>query len=248
MLLTVDIGNTSIHNGIFKGRTLKKIFRVSTYARDPRKEYINKLRPYLHEIDCIIIVSVAPKVLKEIVALLKKILDRKIFIVGKDLDAGVKNLYRHPSQVGQDRLVNARAAYDLYGGESIIVDFGTAITIDIINRKKEYLGGVIAPGVEISLKALSEQAALLPKITLKKPHSILGKETLESMRNGAVYGFSSLCDGIVIMLKKRYCKNSRVIATGGMSPLITSYCKTIDKIDTELTLKGLRLIGEGCCV
>ncbi len=248
MLLTVDIGNTSIHNGIFKGRTLKRVFRISTYARNPRKEYINNIRPYLHEIECIIIVSVAPKVLKEIVALLRKILDRRIFIVGKDLDAGVKNLYRHPSQVGQDRLVNARAAYDLYGGESIIVDFGTAITIDIVNRKREYLGGVIAQGVEISLEALSERAALLPKMTLKKPHGILGRETLESMTSGTVYGFSSLCDGIVTRLKKRYCRDSRVIATGGMSPLIASYCETIDRIDPELTLKGLRLIGEGCCV
>jgi len=123
------------------------------------------------------------------------------------------------------------------------VDFGTAITIDIVNRSKEYLGGVIAPGPEISLWALSERTALLPKVGIKKPKGILGRETQESMLIGIIHGFSSLCDGMIARLKKKYCKHAKVIATGGFSKLIGPYCKTVDKIDPDLTLKGLMLIA-----
>ena len=241
MLLAIDIGNTSIHNGIFKQNRLKKTFRIPTYAKDLRKQYLEKIKPYLKDIECVVMVSVAPKALKEVKHALKKILNKKILVVGKDIVSGVKNLYKSPAQVGSDRLVNARAAYELYGKGAIIVDFGTAITIDVINKNKEYIGGLITPGVEISLNVLSERASLLPKVKIKKPKGILGKETKESMINGAVYGFSSLCDGIVKRLKV-YSKKSKVIATGGLSPFLGPYCKSIDKIDPELTLKGLRLI------
>ena len=241
MLLAIDIGNTNINNGVFQGRTLKKRFRVPTYSKDLEKQY----RPYAGKVDVAVIVSVVPKVLQRLDRALKKISVGKILVVvGRDIDSGVKNLYKNPGQVGQDRLVNARAAYELYGGAAIVVDFGTAITIDVVNRKKEYLGGVIAPGVEISLNALSEQAYLLPKVRLRKAKSILGKETSESMISGAIYGFSGLCDGLVEKLKKKYCRNARVIATGGMSTLIGTYCKGVDRIDPDLTLKGLRLIGD----
>jgi len=243
MLLAIDIGNTNIHNGIFKKNLLKKAFRIPTYTKGLRKEYLKKLRPYLKEIECVVIVSVAPKALKEVKYALKKIINKKILIVGKDISSGVKNLYKNPGQVGQDRLVNARSAYELYGKGAIIVDFGTAITIDVINKKREYIGGVIAPGVEVSLSALSEKASLLPRVSLERPKGILGKETKDSMINGAVYGFGSLCDGIIQRLS-RYCKRGRVIATGGLSPFLGPYCKTVDKIDPELTLKGLRLLLE----
>ncbi len=228
MLLAIDIGNTHINNGIFEGNVLKKDFRIPTNSRNLSSAYKGKF-------DTVIIVSVVPKALKDI----EKVLGRKAIVVGRDIDSGVKNIYKDPKQVGQDRLVNARAAYELYGGSCIVVDFGTAITIDVVNKKKEYLGGVIMPGVEISLEALSSKAALLPKVKLEKPKGILGKNTRQSMINGAVYGFSSMCDGIVA----RYGRK-KVIATGGMSRLIAPYCKSVDKIDPELTLKGLRLIGE----
>ena len=243
MLLAIDIGNTSIHNGLFEEESLKKTFRIPTYAKSLRLKYLKNLRPYLKDIECVIIVSVAPKALKEVRRALKKIVSplTALMLVGKDIDSGVKNLYKNPRQVGQDRLVNARAAYELYNKGAIIVDFGTAITIDVVNKNKEYIGGVIAPGVEISLNALSEKASLLPKVRIKRPKGILGKETTKSMINGAIYGFSSLCDGIVQRLKV-YCKGSRVIATGGLSPLLGPYCKSVNKIDPELTLKGLRLI------
>ena len=186
-----------------------------------------------------------PGILNKLKPVLRKLLGSRIFIVGKDLDSGVKNRYRIPRQVGQDRLVNARAAYELYGGASIIVDFGTAITIDVVTERKEYIGGVTAPGVELSLRALSEHTALLPRVELKKPKSLLGRETKESMRSGALYGFAGLCDSIVRKLKRRYCRSGRVVATGGMSGFIGPYCESVDKIDPGLTLKGLRLIGDG---
>lgn len=240
MLLAIDIGNTNIHNGIFQGKTLKKRFKVPTYSKDLKNQY----RPYANRVDTVIIVSVVPKALQRLKKTLKEISVGKVFIVGRDIDSGVKNLYKDPCQVGQDRLVNAMAAYELYGNAAIVVDFGTAITIDVVNKKKEYIGGVIAPGVEISLDALSERACLLPKVRLRKAKNILGKETSESMISGAIYGFSSLCDGLVEKLKKKYCRSARVIATGGMSTLIGPYCKCVDRIDPDLTLKGLRLIGD----
>lgn len=232
MLLAIDIGNTSINNGIFDGEVLKKSFRIPSNARNLRSTYQRRSGK---DIKKVIIVSVVPQVLKNV----ERALNRKIMVVGRDVDSGIKNLYKNPKQVGHDRLVNARAAYELYGGSSIVVDFGTAITIDVVNKKKEYLGGVIMPGVEISLEALSNKAELLPKVKLQKPKGVLGKDTRQSMINGAVYGFSSMCDGIIA----RYGRK-KVIATGGMSRLIAPYCKSIDKIDPELTLKGLRLIGE----
>lgn len=243
MLLAIDVGNTSINNGIFRGRSLQKRFKIASDARSLGVEYARRLRGYAREIDVVVVASVVPRVLRYLENALKKAGAKKILVVGRDIDSGVKNLYKNPMQVGQDRLVNARAAYELYGGAAIVVDFGTAITIDVVNKNKEYMGGVIAPGVEISLSALSERAHLLPRVSLKKASGILGRETSESMISGAIYGFSSLCDGLVQKLKKEYCKGAMVVATGGMSRLIGSYCKVVDKIDPDLTLKGLRLIG-----
>ena len=243
MLLAIDIGNTSIHNGIFDKKVLKRAFRIPTYSGDLAGDYEVKLKLYLKVIDSVIVTSVVPIALKNVEKAIKKTINRNCIVVGRDVDSGVKNLYKNPEQVGSDRLVNARAAHELYGGACIVVDFGTAITIDIVNEKRQYIGGVIAPGPGISLWALHEKTALLPKVIIKKPKGILGKETKESMLIGIVYGFSSLCDGIVYKLKKRYSRNAKVIATGGFSKLIGPYCESIDKIDPELTLKGLAIIA-----
>lgn len=242
MLLAIDIGNTTIHNGIFRRNTLIKDFRIPTYSDDLEAWYAKRLRPRINDIDSIIVASVVPLALARVKKLFRKIFNMGVIIVGVDISSGVHNLYDNPMQVGQDRLVNARAAYELYGRNCIIADFGTAITIDVINNKKEYLGGVISAGPELSLWALSEKTALLPKVTIRRPAGILGRKTQDSMIIGAVYGFSSMCDGIVYKLKKRYCHHATVIATGGLSALIGPYCETVNKIDPNLTLKGLRLI------
>lgn len=245
MLLAIDIGNTSIHNGIFEGKKLKDTFRIPVYSGNLKNLYWRKIRSYSDEIDSVIVVSVVPKVLKKVERIFRILLNKKIIVVGRDVGSGVKNLYKYPKQVGLDRLVNARAAHDLHGGACVIVDFGTAITVDIVNKKKEYLGGAIAAGAEISLWALSERTALLPKVAIRRPKGILGKETSESMLIGAVHGLSSLCDGLVAKMKKKCCKGAtNVVATGGLSGLIGRHCDNIDKIDPLLTLKGLRLISE----
>jgi len=243
MLLTIDIGNTSIYNGVFDNKVLKKTFRIPAYSGNLIKEYKAKLKPYVGKIDSVIVTSVVPLVLKKTETAIKKTLNKNCIVVGRDADSGIRNLYKNPKQVGSDRLVNARSAYELYGGECVIVDFGTAITIDIVNKKRQYIGGVIAPGPGISLWALTEKTALLPKVAIKKPKGILGIETKESMIIGIVYGFASLCDGIVGKLKKQYCKNAKVIITGGFSKLMGPYCESADIIDPELTLKGLRIIS-----
>jgi len=248
MILAVDIGNTNIHNGIFREHRLIGSFSIPTYSKEIKKIYSDRLKAYVGRLNGVIIASVVPSVLERVEKIFKSILDGKILVVGKDIDAGVKNCYKNPKQVGSDRLVNARAAYEIYGGPNIIVDFGTAVTIDIINRHKEYLGGLIVPGVELSVSALSERAALLPKINLTRPKAIIGRDTVESMKSGAIYGFSSLCDGVVDKIKRRYKTRFFVVGTGGMSRLIGPYCRTIDTIDPFLTLKGLEIIWRDCYV
>ncbi len=255
MLLAIDIGNTNITLGIFDGKILRSTWRFATGSQKTQDEYLLDFKALFEELKVevaiikdIIIVSVVPKTLTLIESALKRIFNKDIILVGRDLDAGVKNLYDDPKQVGQDRLVNAKAAYSIYGGPAIIVDFGTAITCDVVSKIGEYLGGVIAPGVEISLKALVERAALLPEIELEEPKGILGKDTKESMRSGIFYGFSSLCDGIVRSLKEVSFRDATVIATGGHSKLIGPYCETVEKIDLDLTLKGLEIIYRERCL
>lgn len=250
-LLCVDIGNTSIAFGLYKGKRLVKTWRVKTGTV-----------PVFKKGDCpyfsIIISSVVPKALAKLKPVLKKQFKGiPIYVLGENIKAPIKNLYNNPKQVGQDRLVNAYAAAKLYGAPAIVVDFGTAITFDVISKKGEYLGGVIVPGMEISLEALSQRAALLPKIELKKPKTllgvrslpcgqakppILGKDTVNSMLSGIFYGFGSLTDGVVDKLKRNYVRNAKVIATGGHSDLVAPYCKSINRVNKNLTLEGLRFI------
>lgn len=228
-LLTIDIGNTNIVLGIYRGSKL-----IS-------KRYIPTKRakiPYRRGIDSCIISSVVPKALRNIKRCAKKICGRKVFVLGENIKAPIKNRYKRPKQVGQDRLANGAALYNNYGG-GIVVDFGTAVTFDVISKKGEYLGGIIFPGIRLSLENLSLKAALLPKIRLKETTSLLGKDTEASMRSGILNGYGALCDGIIKKLRSKYGRNLPAIATGGDAPLLSRYCPSIDKIDLNLTLKGL---------
>jgi len=151
-------------------------------------------------------------------------------------------LYRRPAQVGQDRLVNAYAAFFSYGAPLIVIDFGTAVTFDVVSQKREYLGGMILPGLKISLDSLAQRTALLPSIRLTSPAEFIGRDTKNSMLSGIVYGFSSLVDELCRKIKKKLGSKARVVATGGDAGLIGRYCRVINKIDKDLTLKGLALI------
>ena len=238
MLLAIDVGNTNITAGLFRGARLAARGRVPTDGSLESLFRSMKARP--SQIDGVIISSVVPKA----TASLKKALNRVGLhpqILGENLKAPIKNRYRIPSQVGQDRLVNGVAAFRLYGGPAIVVDFGTAVTLDLVSARCEYLGGLIVPGVGIALEALISRTALLPKITLVPPLEFLGRDTRQSMKSGIFHGYGALCDGVVAGLKSRYAPRAKVIATGGHSRLMARYCRSVQIVNPDLTLQGLRL-------
>jgi type III pantothenate kinase len=171
-------------------------------------------------------------------------MDGKILIVGKDIIVPVKNMYRIKTQVGQDRLVNAFAALTIYGRPCVIIDFGTAITFDIVSRRGEYLGGLILPGIDMSLASLHEKTALLPDVRLKASRHIIGKDTVNSMRGGILFGFGAMCDGLSLRYRKILGRDTIIIATGGNAGLMKRYAVRIDIVDDDLTLKGLYLLSK----
>jgi len=238
-LLCVDVGNTNVNFGVFKGKKIIKKFSISTKSLcfTQSKQKIEKIK-----IDDAIISSVVPSVNKILEKSLKVLLDKQPYILGKNLTVPIKNLYHEPKQVGQDRLVNAYAGIKLFGAPLVVVDFGTAITFDIVSKNKEYLGGLILPGLNISLEALAEKTALLPKINLNSPKELIGRNTQNSILSGIIYGFSTLTDGIIKKIKNKMNKSIRVIGTGGNIRFISRYCTQLDKIDPDLTLKGLNFI------
>ena len=239
MLLAIDIGNTNITFGLFRGKKLIKRFNIPT-----KKYTIQNLRNSLDEIaiDDSIICSVVPKMLHILNRDLIKLSDKKPRIVGEDVQVPVRNLYRYPKQVGSDRLVNTYAAIMLYGAPLIIIDFGTAITFDVISTRNEYLGGMILPGLGISLDVLVERTALLPEVRLNKPREFIGRSTKNSMLSGIIYGFAVLTDELTNRIRNKIGKRARIIGTGGDIRIIGKYCKSIDEINQDLTLMGLNLI------
>ncbi len=244
MLLTIDIGNTSISFGIFRGSRLIKTFRVGSHNVGANN--YSPLHMLTKKIDAAIICSVVPKLTPVIAKAIKKITGVSSLVVGKDIKLPIKNNYKDPKQVGQDRLVDAIAAKELYGSPAIIVDSGTAITFDYISKKGDYEGGIIVPGIDLSLKALYENTALLPDVKLKddKGLTLIGRDTVNSIKSGLLHGFGSLADGVINRIKARYGKNIKVIGTGGYIGFIKKYSALIDIIDEFLTLNGLRIIYE----
>lgn len=239
MLLAIDIGNTNINFGVFKDNKLVRKFNFPTqkYSFRTLKYSLGKI----HIEDCIIC-SVVPKILRALKSDLKRIFGKQPCVVGKSVRVPIKNLYRNPEQVGCDRLVNAYAGIMLYGAPLIIVDFGTAITFDVISKRKEYLGGMILPGLGIALDALARRTALLPKIKLNRPKEFIGRDTKNSMLSGVVYGFAALADALVERIKDKIGKEVKVVGAGGNIQLVRNYCKGIDEINRDLTLTGLNLI------
>ena len=242
MLLAIDIGNTNINFGLFRGKRLVKKFVIPTALYSFKKL---KVRLGVFKALDVVICSVVPKVTVVLKKDLLRLSGRRPYIIGKDLIVPLKNLYRNPKQVGQDRLVNAYAAVMLYKAPLIVVDFGTAVTFDLISKHREYLGGMILPGLAISLDTLAERTALLPKVKLDKPKEFIGRDTKTSMLSGIVYGFAALTDDLAQRIKDKIGRQARLIATGGNIALMARYCKSIDKIDRDLTLKGLSFIYEG---
>lgn len=232
-LLAIDIGNTNMTVGLFKGSRLVSKYKIPTRLRPMRFPRAERC----------IISSVVPRALPHVVSSLKRSGIRRVALIGRDMKVPIRNMYKVKGEVGQDRLVNAFAAKKMYGSPAVIVDFGTAITFDIISKRGDYLGGLILPGIELSLKSLYERTALLPKVELKDAPYIIGKDTVSSMRGGILFGFGAMCDGLISQYKKMLGKKLKVIATGGNARLIKKYAGSIRVVDDDLTLKGLLLLS-----
>ncbi|MEW6456353.1 MAG: type III pantothenate kinase [Acidobacteriota bacterium] len=251
MLLALDVGNTNITIGIFKKKKIISYWRVFTERGKTSDEYGIQLINFLENsgyseknISGIVICSVVPPLTPIMVNMAEKFFKKKPMVVSRALNTGIKILYKNPDEVGEDRIVNAVAAFNKYGGPAIIVDFGTAITFDIILEKGEYLGGVIAPGVEISSEALAHRTAKLPKVEIKKPEKVVGKTTIESIQSGLYFGYESLVEGIIKKIKKELGIKANVILTGGYGEEIFGKLKIFNIVDPFLTLEGLRIIYE----
>lgn len=242
-LLTLDLGNTALTAGIWEGDRLVENWS-SPFTIEKLTSRFRNIRQK-GGIDAAILASVVPESTDTILSLCRDLLEIECQILDSKTPTGLNILYHNPKQVGADRIANAVGAYHIYGGPAIVVDFGTAITFDVISKDFEYLGGVIAPGLKISTRALFSKAALLPEVEISIPDTVLGKDTEASIRSGVFWGTLGLVERIIRELKKElgWGRDTRLIATGGNSPLILSRSTLIENIDPHLTLRGLYLIA-----
>jgi type III pantothenate kinase len=251
MLLVVDVGNTQTHFGTILDGKLLEHWRFATVRVSTADELGARLRALLElrgvglaDLDASIVSSTVPALAPEWATMAERYLGHRMLVVGPGVRTGMPLRYDNPREIGADRLVNAVAAYEKVKGACIVVDFGTAITYDPVSADGEYLGGIITPGIEISLEALTNRAAQLPKIDLGPPRSLIGKSTVDAIRSGIIYGFAGQVDAIVTRLRAELGPETEAIATGGLAGHIVPYTDTIDEVDELLTLEGLRLLHE----
>jgi type III pantothenate kinase len=256
MLLAIDVGNTNIVLGLFEGEEVIEHWRINTDARRTADELAVVLQGLLQQspllansdISGIALCSTVPSVLHEMREMTRRYYgDVPAVIVEPGVKTGVPVRMDNPKEVGADRIVNALAAVHLYGGPAIVADFGTATTFDAVSVKGEYVGGAIAPGIEISMDALSQRGAQLHKIELNRPRNVIGKNTVEALQSGIIFGFAGQVDGIVDRMAQQLAETPEdvtVVATGGLAPMILDEARTIDIYEPWLTLIGLRLIYE----
>lgn len=257
MLLAIDIGNTSLHCGLFERQQLAKQARLPTQPSVTPPTLTRQFRVLarrdrlpLAQVTRTLICSVVPSLTGRLERALRGLVHGPIRVVGRDLHVPLRNRYRHPEQVGQDRLVGAYAAWRTYGKgqgaggrgrgkDCLVADFGTAITIDLVTASGAYEGGVIAPGLAMSLEALAERTALLPRVMLATPKALLGRDTAGSILAGVMYGGVALCDGLIEELKRRYAPRALVIVTGGGSRFVVKYLRGRVHVRPTLVLDGL---------
>lgn len=252
MLLTVDVGNTNITLGLFKGKDIYATFRITTQMARTSDEYGSLIAEMIvrkgidvKSIKDVIVSSVVPKVMYSLNSGIIKYFGIQPMIVGIGTKTGIRINRTDPREVGSDRIVDAVSAYEIYGGPCIVADFGTATTYDLIGADGTFEAGVTSPGIKICAKALWDCTAKLPEVEIKKPESILGKDTITSMQAGIVYGYIGQTEYIIDKMKKASgLENLRVIATGGMGRIIYENTDRIDIYDNELTLQGMRIIYE----
>jgi type III pantothenate kinase len=252
MLLAIDIGNTSIHTGVFKGQELQAVWHLATDVHKMVDEYAVVILSLLShrglhpsDIKQAVICSVTPPLVPTFRELCRRYLGVSPLIVEAGVRTGVSILMDNPREVGPDRIVNAVAGHRLYDGPLIVVDLGTATTFDVISEKGDYLGGAIAPGIKIATEALFQRTARLPRVDLVRPKHVIGRDTVSAMQSGIIFGYAGLIEGLVGRIQQELgSKKARVIATGGYAELLARETKVIEIVDPHLTLVGLRIIHE----
>lgn len=252
MLFVIDVGNTHIACGVYKGDQLINSFRVRTEKNRTADElgllFLNFFKHFeinLWEIRGVAISNVVPPLTYTINVMCKKYFKREPFFVGPGIKTGMPILYDNPKEVGADRIVNSVAAYKKYKKALVVIDFGTATTFDCVTKKGEYIGGVIIPGIEISLEALAERTAKLPKIELVRPERVIGRTTISAIQSGIIFGYAgmvdSICEKIKLEMKE---KELGFYATGGLASVIAKETKYIEEVEPNLTLEGLKILYE----
>jgi type III pantothenate kinase len=251
MLLVVDVGNTQTHFGTWRDGKLVEHWRFATVRESTADELGAALRSLLElrgvtleDLSASIVSSTVPQLGPEWATMAGRYLSHEMLVVGPGIRTGMAIRYDNPREIGADRLVNAVAAFDKVKGAVVVVDFGTAITYDPVSAEGEYLGGIITPGVEISMEALTARAAALPRVDIAPPRSLIGKSTIDAIRSGIVYGFAGAVDAIVRRLRAEMGEDTETIATGGLAGHIVPFTETIDEVDDLLTLTGLKLLHE----
>jgi type III pantothenate kinase len=247
-LLVIDVGNTNIVAGIYRGSALVDSWRFSTARDRTADEYGIVSRALVGKIagnlEGAIVASVVPPVNHTIAEMVRKYFGHDPLFVEPGVKTGLSIHTENPLEVGADRIVNAVAAYELHGGPTVVVDFGTATTFDLVSKDATYEGGIIAPGLTISAEALFSRAARLPRVDVRRPQNLIGTNTVASMQSGIYYGYLGLVDGILARIKEEVPGLKRIVATGGLAAMLAEDSQHIDEVDQEITLRGLKIVWE----